>query len=99
MIVYSDPWLTILEGEALEQLRTLPDESVQCAITSPPFFGSGTVGLVAERYGRRTIGIEMNPDYIEQAKKRIAQGRSEGTGAPLDMDVPAPSDSLWEQPA
>lgn len=29
----------ILTGDALEQLRTLPDASVQCCITSPPYFG------------------------------------------------------------
>jgi DNA modification methylase len=31
--------LTILQGDALEKLRTLPDESVQCCVTSPPFWG------------------------------------------------------------
>jgi len=36
-----------------------------------PFFGSGTVGVVAVRYGRRYIGIELNPDYVKLAQKRI----------------------------
>ncbi len=31
--------LTILTGDAIEQLRTLPDESVQCCVTSPPYWG------------------------------------------------------------
>src|SRR6185437_4575873 len=30
---------TILHGDALEQLRTLPDNSVHCCVTSPPYFG------------------------------------------------------------
>jgi len=30
---------TILVGDALEQLRTLPDESVHCVVTSPPYWG------------------------------------------------------------
>src|SRR5580704_3331146 len=30
--------LKILQGDALEQLRTLPDESVQMGVTSPPYF-------------------------------------------------------------
>ena len=34
----SDTDVTIYLGDALEVLRELPDESVHCAITSPPFF-------------------------------------------------------------
>lgn len=29
----------LLVGDALEQLRTLPDESVQTCVTSPPYWG------------------------------------------------------------
>lgn len=36
-----------------------------------PFFGAGTVGLVAQETGRRAIGIELNADYIEIAKRRL----------------------------
>ena len=38
-----------------------------------PFFGSGTTGWVAQRLGRKWIGIELNPEYIEIADKRFAQ--------------------------
>lgn len=31
--------LKILTGDWVEQLRTLPDESVQCCVTSPPYWG------------------------------------------------------------
>ena len=37
-----------------------------------PFLGSGTTGLVADRLGRDCIGIELNPEYAEMARKRIA---------------------------
>jgi site-specific DNA-methyltransferase (cytosine-N4-specific) len=37
-----------------------------------PFFGSGTVGLVAKGFGRKYIGIELNPDYVEIATKRLS---------------------------
>lgn len=37
-----------------------------------PFFGSGTVGLVAKGFGRKYVGIELNPDYVEIAAKRLA---------------------------
>jgi site-specific DNA-methyltransferase (adenine-specific) len=36
-----------------------------------PFFGSGTVGVVASGQGRRFIGIELNPDYIAIAWERL----------------------------
>jgi len=36
-----------------------------------PFFGAGTTGLVAMKMGRDCIGIELNPEYAEQARKRI----------------------------
>lgn len=37
-----------------------------------PFFGSGTVGLVAQRLGRRYVGIELNPDYVGLAARRLS---------------------------
>lgn len=36
-----------------------------------PFFGSGTVGEVAHLSNRHFVGIELNPDYIEIAQKRL----------------------------
>jgi DNA modification methylase len=36
-----------------------------------PFMGSGTTGVVAKENNRNFIGIELNPDYIKMAKKRI----------------------------
>jgi DNA modification methylase len=41
-----------------------------------PFFGSGTVGLVAERHKRHWIGIELNPAYAKLAETRIAADRA-----------------------
>jgi len=36
-----------------------------------PFFGAGTTGVVALRQGKNFIGIELNPDYIKIAEKRL----------------------------
>lgn len=36
-----------------------------------PFFGSGTSGLVAASLGRNFVGIELNPEYIEVAERRL----------------------------
>ena len=40
-------------------------------IVLDPFFGSGTTGLVALRHNRNFIGIELNPEYIKIAEKRL----------------------------
>jgi len=36
-----------------------------------PFAGSGTTLLVATQHHRKSIGIELNPEYIEIAKRRL----------------------------
>lgn len=36
-----------------------------------PFAGSGTVGVVALRHNRRFVGIELNHEYAEMARRRI----------------------------
>jgi len=42
-------------------------------IVLDPFFGSGTTGLAAQEQSRRWVGIELNPEYIEIAHRRLAQ--------------------------
>ena len=36
-----------------------------------PFFGSGTVGVVAIETGRAFLGIELNPTYVDIARRRL----------------------------
>jgi modification methylase len=42
-------------------------------IVLDPFFGTGTTGAVARRLRRRWVGIEHDPEYAAEAKKRIAR--------------------------
>lgn len=44
-----------------------------------PFMGSGTTGFVANKLGRHYVGIELNPEYVEMAKKRIGLEQSQLT--------------------
>ena len=45
-------------------------------IVLDPFMGSGTTAIVAQRLGRRYLGIELNPDYVKLAEKRIDETRA-----------------------
>lgn len=38
-----------------------------------PFFGSGTVGVVAESLARKYIGIELNRSYVDLALERLKE--------------------------
>lgn len=38
-----------------------------------PFFGSGSVGVAAERLGRDWLGIELNPRYARMAARRLGR--------------------------
>lgn len=42
-------------------------------IVLDPFFGSGTTGVVATQLGREYLGIELNPDYVAMANRRIIE--------------------------
>jgi hypothetical protein len=46
-------------------------EAVTPCVVLDPFAGAGTVSLVAERLGRDSIGVELNPEYVRMAEARI----------------------------
>jgi hypothetical protein len=53
-----------------------------------PFCGSGTVGVVARRLGRRFVGFDLSADYVSLSRKRV------GGASPLfdwtpPLDAPA----------
>jgi DNA modification methylase len=51
----------ILHGDALEMLETLPNESAQCCVTSPPYWGLRDYGVPGQ------IGLEKTPqEYVEK---------------------------------
>ena len=43
-----------------------------------PFAGAGTTGVVAQKLGREFVGIELNPEYADMARRRIE-------GTPLSL--------------
>lgn len=51
----------VLHGDCLQQLKTLPDASVQCCVTSPPYWGLRDYGVDGQ------IGLESTPDaYVQK---------------------------------
>lgn len=51
--------VTFLQGNALDVLRTLPDASVHCVVTSPPYWGLRDYGTEGQ------IGLEPTPqEYV-----------------------------------
>lgn len=56
--------VTLLIGDALEQLRTLPDDSVDCCVTSPPYWGLRDYGVAGQ------LGIE--PTLAEHIEAMVA---------------------------
>ena len=63
-------------------------------IVLDPFAGTGTTGIVCEMLGRSFLGIELNPAYVEIAKKRIRAAREaipeEGAAEGCDGLSPEP---------
>ncbi len=65
-------------GDALEVLRTLPDESVQCCVTSPPYWGLRDYGVEGQ------LGLEPTPFLYVEDMVTVFQGvrrvlRDDGT--------------------
>ena len=54
-IYYQDEWVTLHHGDAAATLATLPSGSVDCIVTSPPYFGLRDYGVDGQ------IGAEPSP--------------------------------------
>jgi DNA modification methylase len=40
-----------------------------------PFMGTGTTNVAASRWGRNSIGVEVDPHYFQDARKRLEDSR------------------------
>ena len=75
-----DVWTVATKPVKFAHFATFPPKLIEPCILAgcrpggvviDPFFGSGTTGVVAEENNRNFIGIELNQDYIDIAKKRL----------------------------
>ena len=60
-----DVSIQLLVGDALERLRELPDESVHCCVTSPPYWG-------LRAYGGDTGMIGLKPTFDDHLANLVA---------------------------
>lgn len=67
---YEDGTITLHHGDSLAVLRTLPDQSVNCCVTSPPYFGLRDYGVEGQ------YGLEASPaEYVETMRALFAEVR------------------------
>lgn len=59
--------VTILTGDCRDVLKTLPDQSVHCVVTSPPYFGLRSYLPDGHPDKAKEIGLEATPsEFVEQ---------------------------------
>lgn len=75
-----DVWTIPTQAFRGAHFATFPEKLVEPCIKAgcpkggmvlDPFAGSGTVGVVAERLGRHSVLVELNPEYVDLIKKRV----------------------------
>lgn len=71
------------------KLFTQPDD-----IVLDPFMGSGTTAVAAKQLGRRCLGIEIDPAYIQIAQSRLNEVQAQGSLLDITqyLDVQSPED-------
>ena len=75
-----DVWSINVKPNKEAHFATYPPELVSNCILAgcpeggvvlDPFIGSGTTGILANKLGRHYVGIELNPEYVKMAERRI----------------------------
>lgn len=67
---YVDESVTLHHGDSLAVLSSMPDASVNCCVTSPPYFGLRDYGVEGQ------LGLEASPaEYVENLRALFAQVR------------------------
>jgi DNA modification methylase len=68
--------ITILQGDVLDKLKELPDKSVHCVITSPPYWGLRDYGTANWEGGDSKCNHNpQKPDGGERADRSLPLGR------------------------
>lgn len=86
-----DVWMLVTGNGEGQHVAVFPDSLPEICITASsremdlvidPFCGSGTTLAVAKKLGRRSIGIELDPESVELAERRANESRTEARHDP-----------------
>ena len=75
-------WTVATQGYKEAHFATFPEKLIEpCVLAGSkeggvvldPFLGSGTTAIVAKKYNRGFIGIELNSEYVEMARRRLEE--------------------------
>jgi DNA modification methylase len=81
MRIKRDVWIVPTEASSERHYAMFPQKLIltcilcgcpEGGVVLDPFMGGGTTAIVAKKHFRNYIGCELNPDYIEIAKRRTA---------------------------
>lgn len=73
-------WTVQSKGYSGAHFATFPEKLIEPCILAgcpeggivlDPFMGSGTTAVVSQKLGRKSVGIEMNPEYLALAEARL----------------------------
>lgn len=79
-VMMRDVWFVAPQGYSGAHFAVMPEEIARrCVLAGSrpgdlvldPFAGSGTVGVVARRFGRRFVGLDLSAPYLALAQERI----------------------------
>ena len=73
-------WTIATQPYSEAHFATFPEKLIEPCILAgcpedgvvlDPFVGSGTTAAVAQKHGRKSVGVDLNKEYLDIAIKRI----------------------------
>jgi DNA modification methylase len=97
-IVFADDWLTVHHGDWLDVLREMPDESVNCVVTSPPYWGLRDYGIPPIPWGGDpSHAHEWGEPVIDNATNHTDKRRWQHTRNGRDEEQPPEKRVAWRR--
>jgi DNA modification methylase len=69
---YADDWLTVYGGDCREVLASMPADSVDCVVTSPPYWGLRDYGTATWEGGDAECGHGPDAETLERQNGRAS---------------------------